>query len=173
MHHEQPAVNLRLIVRAGSAFDPVGKAGLASLAATLLDQGTTTRTARQMADAVDSLGAGSDSGAGRDLSYSQIVLMKDGFDVGLGLLADMVRHPSFELAGAQACLTGNFPLRTETPDDIARVAAAYLRPDRLSVVPVGNAAGGISGEGLGPIARYSDRATGLRPGSDSRPCRPS
>ena len=41
-HHEQPAVSLRLLVRAGSAQDPENRPGVASLAATLLDQGTTT-----------------------------------------------------------------------------------------------------------------------------------
>src|SRR5262245_23884718 len=42
LHHEQPAVSMRLIVRAGSASDPKGKFGLAQLASSLLDQGTKT-----------------------------------------------------------------------------------------------------------------------------------
>ena len=46
LHHEQPVVSMRMIVRAGAAIDPRGKAGLADLAASLLDQGTTTRTAQ-------------------------------------------------------------------------------------------------------------------------------
>src|SRR6185295_6558636 len=45
LHHEQPIVSLRLLVRAGSAADPHDKEGLASLLASLLDQGTTTRSA--------------------------------------------------------------------------------------------------------------------------------
>ena len=45
-HHEQPVVSLRLIVRAGSAQDPEDQPGVASLAATLLDQGTTTKIGR-------------------------------------------------------------------------------------------------------------------------------
>ena len=39
LHHEQPAVTMRLLVRAGSASDPKDKLGLARLAAALLDQG--------------------------------------------------------------------------------------------------------------------------------------
>jgi zinc protease len=95
MHHEQPAVSIRLIVRAGSAQDPAGKAGVASLAAALLDQGTTTRTAGQIADTIDSVGGDGDTGAGRDLSYAHILVMKDSFDLGMRLLADEVRNPSF------------------------------------------------------------------------------
>src|SRR5207237_10934260 len=45
LHHEQPAVSMRLLVRAGSSSDSKGKLGLARLAAALLDQGTTTRSA--------------------------------------------------------------------------------------------------------------------------------
>ena len=47
MHHEQPEVTMRLIVRAGAAYDPPGKGGTASLVASLLNQGTTTRSAQR------------------------------------------------------------------------------------------------------------------------------
>src|SRR5262245_16918849 len=50
LHHEQPLVSMRMIIRAGAALDPPGKAGLADLAASLLEQGTTTRTANEMND---------------------------------------------------------------------------------------------------------------------------
>src|SRR3982751_831820 len=39
MHHEQPEISMRLLVRAGSAYDPAGKTGLARLAASLLNPG--------------------------------------------------------------------------------------------------------------------------------------
>ena len=42
LHHEQPAVTMRLLVRNGTASDPKDKLGLAHLAASLLDQGTTS-----------------------------------------------------------------------------------------------------------------------------------
>src|SRR3954466_12139621 len=48
LHHEQPVVSMRMIVRGGSALDPRDKVGLANLAASLLDQGTTTRSASEM-----------------------------------------------------------------------------------------------------------------------------
>src|SRR5688572_33118405 len=52
-HHEQPAVSLRLLVRAGAAQDPADKPGVAALAATLLDQGTTSKSAEQIATSID------------------------------------------------------------------------------------------------------------------------
>ena len=65
-HHEQPAVSLRLIVRAGGTQDPDDKPGVAALAAALLDQGTTTRDAEQIASSIDSIGGAIGTGAGSE-----------------------------------------------------------------------------------------------------------
>src|SRR5262245_22994019 len=95
LHHEQPIVSMRMIVRAGAAQDPRGKAGLADLAASLLDQGTTTRTANEMHDLIDFIGGEMGAGAGTDLTFVNVVVMKDSFETGLQLLSDMARHPAF------------------------------------------------------------------------------
>jgi zinc protease len=94
-HHEQPAVSLRLLVRAGAAQDPDGRPGVAALAATLLDQGTTTRSAEQIANAIDSIGGALGTGAGSDLSFIQAVVMKDSLNFALDLVSDLAQHPAF------------------------------------------------------------------------------
>jgi len=94
-HHEQPAVSLRLLVRAGSAQDPEDRPGVASLAATLLDQGTTTKSAEKIADAIDSIGGALGTGASADLSFVQAIVMKDSLNVGLDLVSDLAQHPAF------------------------------------------------------------------------------
>jgi len=63
LHHEQPAVSMRMLIGAGSASDPKGKLGLAHLLASLLDQGTTTRSAKQLNDDIDSIGGAMGAGA--------------------------------------------------------------------------------------------------------------
>ncbi|MGF2075811.1 insulinase family protein, partial [Enterococcus casseliflavus] len=77
-HHEQPLVTLRLLVRAGAAQDPEGKNGVAVLTSALLDQGTTTRSAAAIADAIDTAGGGLNAGAGSDVSAVNVLVMKDG-----------------------------------------------------------------------------------------------
>ena len=94
-HHEQPAVSLRLIVRAGSAQEPDDRPGLANLASTLLDQGTTTKTAEQVAQSIDSIGGAMGVGAGSDLTSIYAAVMKDSFDVGLDIISDVARNPAF------------------------------------------------------------------------------
>ena len=95
LHHEQPVVTMRMLVRAGSVQDLPGKAGVANLAAALLDQGTTSKSAEQIADQIDFIGGALGAGSGSDLSFANIVVMKDSFDVGMDLLADVVRNPAF------------------------------------------------------------------------------
>ena len=98
LHHEQPAVSMRMLVGAGSASDPKEKLGLAHLLASLLDQGTrgaTARSARELNDAIDSIGGAVGAGAARDLSLVNMVVLKDSFEPGLRMLADMVERPAF------------------------------------------------------------------------------
>ena len=95
LHHEQPAVSMRMLVRAGSVQDLPGKAGVANLAAVLLDQGTTSRSAAEIADQIDFIGGALGTGSGSDLSFANVVVMKDSFDVGMELLVDVVRNPAF------------------------------------------------------------------------------
>ena len=94
-HHEQPLVSLRLLVGAGTAQDLAPKLGVANMVATLLDQGTTTRTAQQLADAVDTIGGNVSVGAGTDATFAYITVLKNSVSLGLDLLSDIVRSPAF------------------------------------------------------------------------------
>lgn len=94
-HHEQPAVNVRLLLRAGASNDPIGKPGVAALVGQLLDQGTTTRSAPAIASEIDNIGGALAVGAGGDLSFVDAIVMKDSFDLALDMLADVTRRPAF------------------------------------------------------------------------------
>jgi zinc protease len=122
LHHEQPVVSMRMLIRAGSAHDPKGKTGVAALTAALLDQGTKTRTAAQIADTIDSIGGGLGTGAGSDLSFANVVVMKDSFDLGLELLSDVVRHPAFhqeEIDRQRQQALSGLKVSFEDPDYVA------------------------------------------------------
>jgi zinc protease len=95
LHHEQPAVSMRLIVGAGSASEPASKLGLARLLASLLDQGTTTKSAQELNETIDSIGGAMGAGAASDFTFVNMVVMKDSFEQGLQMLSDMVERPAF------------------------------------------------------------------------------
>lgn len=124
LHHEQPAVSVRLLVRAGAAQDPVGKAGLARLLASLLDQGTTTKSALEIASTIDSIGGGLGTGAASELTFASAVVMKDSFELVMDLLNDIVRHPAFaeeEIERQRQQTLSAFQVSLDDPDYVAEM----------------------------------------------------
>lgn len=123
-HHEQPAISLRLIVRAGAAQDPAAKPGVAYLAASLLDQGTTTKTAEQIATSIDSIGGALGTGAATDLTFIQAAVMRDSLNTGLDLISDVTRNPSFapeEIERQRQQVLSTLKVSYDDPDYLAGV----------------------------------------------------
>ncbi len=120
--NEQPAISVRMIVRAGAAYDPKGKYGLAMMAAALLDQGSAKRNAEQIADEIDFIGGVLGTGAGSDLTYVNAVVMKDSYDKVLDVVSDIVMHPSFapdEIERQRAQAVSALRVSAEDPDAVA------------------------------------------------------
>jgi zinc protease len=122
LHHEQPAVSMRLLIRSGTASDPTGKLGLAHLLASLLDQGTTTKSAAEVNDAIDFIGGEMGAGAGTDFSVVHVTVMKDSFEVAMRMLSDMARHPAFapnEVEHQRQQMLSGLRVSLEDPEYIA------------------------------------------------------
>jgi zinc protease len=123
-HHEQPAVSLRLFVRGGGAQDPVEKPGVAYLAASLLDQGTTTKNAEQIATTIDSIGGAIGSGAGSDYTSITAAVMKDSLGLALDLVSDLARNPAFaneEIERQRQQILSGLKVSYDDPDYLAGV----------------------------------------------------
>ena len=121
-HHEQPAVSVRMIVRAGAAQDPKGKMGVAMMTASLLNQGAGKRSAEQIADAIDFVGGILSTGAGTDLTYVSTVVLKDSLPLALELMADVVRRPTFaaeELDRQRQQALSGMRVSAEDPEAVA------------------------------------------------------
>lgn len=120
--NEQPAISVRMIIRAGAAHDPKGKPGLAMLTATLLDQGAGKRSAEQIAETIDFIGGVLGTGAGSDLSFVNAVVMKDSYEIALDLLADVVQRPTFapdEIERQRAQALSALRVAAEDPESVA------------------------------------------------------
>jgi zinc protease len=90
-----PLVAANLVLHAGSGVNPADRPGLASMTARMLQQGTATRSALQIADRAADLGATLNSGAGRDTTGISTRSLSRNFADALELLADVALHPSF------------------------------------------------------------------------------
>jgi zinc protease len=93
--HEQPVVSLRMVLQAGKSFEPAGKAGLANATAALLTKGTTTRSAQQIAEAIDVVGGNLFAAAGIESGFADAGVTSDQLDLGFELLSDIVLRPTF------------------------------------------------------------------------------
>lgn len=93
--HALPLVSLELQFRGGASTHPASRAGLAALAADMIDEGTTTRDALEIADALDVLGATLTSSAGYDASHVRLSVLRDKLPEGLAVVADVVMRPTF------------------------------------------------------------------------------
>ncbi|MBI2209522.1 MAG: insulinase family protein [Deltaproteobacteria bacterium] len=90
-----PMVTFNLLIRAGSRYDPQGREGLANLTARLLTYGTRSRTALQISETLDFIGATLSAGAGEELASVNLTLLKKDLDVGLNLLAEILTASIF------------------------------------------------------------------------------
>lgn len=93
--HKLPLANFVLVVPTGAAANPAGKAGVADLTSQMLTEGTTTRTALQIADQIAYLGIGLDAASGWDATTVSLTTPTAQLDSALALFADVALRPSF------------------------------------------------------------------------------
>ncbi len=93
--HELPLVNIAVVVKTGSSANPKDKAGLASLTASLLDEGTRSRSAKEIADQIAQLGAALSAYATWDSSTLALRVMSENLDGALPIWADVLLNPAF------------------------------------------------------------------------------
>jgi len=93
--HEVPIVSFNIVVKAGSAADPQGKEGLASLTAELLRKGTRNRSSEQVSSDLDFIGGEFAMNANTDFTAGSAEFLKKDIRQGLDLLDDILLNPVF------------------------------------------------------------------------------
>ena len=95
--HTVPLVEIAVQFDAGYAADSVegGKLGASSFTASMLDEGTRRRSATQIAEELEGLGATLNAGANLDMSTVQMSALKENLRPSLDILADVIRNPAF------------------------------------------------------------------------------
>lgn len=89
-----PAVSINVTLRTGTRSDPVDGPGAMHLLARVIDRGTATRSASQIADALDSRGISLTVGVSRHLFSFVCTCLSEDFEPVLGLIAEMLVSPS-------------------------------------------------------------------------------
>ena len=90
-----PLLNLNLLVDAGYAADQHALPGVASLAMDMLDEGTSTRSALEISEELDYLGARLRAESDLDLSSVSLSVLKSNLDAALEIYTDVILNPAF------------------------------------------------------------------------------
>jgi zinc protease len=123
---EMPLVTAQLLIKSGGEVDPNDLAGAADMTASLLTRGTNTKSATQIAEAIEVLGGTLNSGAGWDASSITTNVMSPRIGQALEIMADVTRNPSFKDDEIERLRTQNLNgLRGvfATPGSLARFVA--------------------------------------------------
>lgn len=143
-HHEVPLAQINLIVRSGSAADPIGKYGVGSLTAAMLDEGAGTRSSLALADAIEFLGANLSTSSSFDASSVRMSVPVSKLAEALPLMAEVALRPSFPVAELDRLRQERLTALLQARDNVsALVQLAFPR-----VV-------------FGPTHRYGTSANGL------------
>ncbi len=126
---ELPIVSMNLVMNTGGTANPDNKGGLASLTASLLESGTKTRTATEIANAQQAIGARIGVGSDWDSTNAVMQTLTKHLDTALDLYADIIVNPVFpkeELETTRKRALIGFLQRKDNPDAIAAVAYSKL-----------------------------------------------
>jgi zinc protease len=132
-----PVLSASIFTRAGSENNAAPQAGLATLTAALLNEGTTTRNATQLAEDSERIGARMATSASMDAASASLTVLSNNTDAGLGLLSDVIQHPAFN------------------PDDLERI-----RKQRLVGISQESDSVIATARRVGPRLLYGDQPYG-------------
>jgi len=103
-YHEQPIVAIRLMITAGAERDPANLPGVAAFTANLLNKGTKTRSATDIAETIDQIGGSLEASSDMESTNISAAVLTDSVNIAFELMYDIVMNPAFaqqELARAQ------------------------------------------------------------------------
>lgn len=93
--HSLPVVKVSVGINAGNLHEPADKAGLANLTASLLSDGTKSRTAQQISEEIEFVGGYVGVSGGDDYVSASLSVLKKDVDLGFELLSDILLNPVF------------------------------------------------------------------------------
>jgi zinc protease len=121
-----PLVTAELTLRRVGFSDPKGLAGLGDMTTDLLQKGTTSRSATQVAAEIEAAGGALKSETSYDGAGLTLTVLADQLSATLPIMADVARHPAFAPAELER-------LRRQKLDDLA---VALKQPGDLAALTV-------------------------------------
>lgn len=93
-----PLVTAMVVLKVGETASPANQSGLAFLTSAALEGGTTQRSGKELAQALEELGTTFGAAAGWDSTTAAVSCLAEHLPLAMTLLAEMVRSPAFDPA---------------------------------------------------------------------------
>ena len=135
-------ISVEIGLRSGSVADPAGKAGTASLTASLLRKGTTTRSSEQVSADLDFIGLQYAAEVDQDATRISGDFLKKDQDTAFSVLADVVLHPTFPEAEVNKKVAQEQDGIRSNKDDPESVLQLYFMKFLFGAHPYGRPSGG-------------------------------
>ncbi len=122
--NELPIVSMNLVLNSRGTLDSADRSGVSSFTANMLNQGTNTRSANDIANQLQSIGASVNAGAGWDSTNVSMQSLTKNLDQALAIYADVVTNPSFpatEFESNRRRLLGQLFQRKSNPTAVSDV----------------------------------------------------
>jgi zinc protease len=149
---ELPLVTLELIIKAGTLEEPPGKEGLANLTASLLLNGTKSRTSAKIAEELDFMGARLGAAGGDDFATVSLTVLKKDLGPALDLFKDILLNPAFPAAEMQRKVSQFKAALASEEDEPMVVASRAFAKQLYGPFPYGHPVMGTP-QGLSAITR--------------------
>jgi zinc protease len=154
--HRVPSIQFEIImIGAGGYYDPEGLPGLADTTASLMDEGTTSKTSEQIAQSLDTMAASVAVSANEGSQIATLTgsALTDQFDAVLALASDVLLNPSFPEKEI-----GLYKVRARAALEEQRSDPDFLKEERFAKAMYGThpaASMGLTRESLEKITRES------------------
>ncbi len=115
------SVTIGVWLMRGSRHESDGRSGMAHFVEHMLFKGTDTRTAEDIAQAIDSIGGQLDAFTAKEYASYYIKVLDEHLPLAVDLLADIVLRPSFapdELEREKKVILEEIKMVEDTPDDL-------------------------------------------------------
>lgn len=130
--HTLPLVSFNLsFVGGANQFEPADKTGLASMTASMLSEGTKTRTGDELSNAMQLLGTNIGAYVGGESGTINFLAMKDKFEPALALMEDMMVNPSFPAEALERLRARTLVSLAQSRDRTAVIANTVVFPKVL------------------------------------------
>ncbi len=137
-----PSVVLSGLLWAGAVDDPPDRAGLAAFTAEMLTRGTAHRTFHEIYEAIESVGASLDIGAGYHTTGFGLKALAEDLPAMLEILADVLRNPTFPEEQVEKVRGEILTDLQEREHDTRRMASLRFRETLFQGHPYGRSVDG-------------------------------